>query len=70
MSKRESGVQLRSDKKMFANMATYFEKNQYSTFVLRTFAATGVNRSTLFNIRKGIRHDNNKNYLKKCFNRI
>jgi len=56
MSKRKANVPLRSnEKKMVASIATHFEKEQYSTFVERTLAATGVSRRTLFNIRKELR---------------
>lgn len=33
----------------------------YSTFVERMVATTGVNRRTLYNIRKELRHNNRKN---------
>jgi len=50
----KSSFPLRS-KKMIASIATHFEKEQYSTFVERTLAATGKSRRILFNIRKELR---------------
>jgi len=56
MWKRKSRFPIRSNEKMMvASIATHFEKEQYSTFVERTLAATGVSRRTLFNIRKELR---------------
>jgi len=40
---------------MVVIIATHFEKEQDSTFVEQTLAATGVGRRTLFNIRKELR---------------